>query len=60
MHWYHLAQVPGELRIDFDLAGRIFEILPRVIPEAGPGMYCDDLTNEQVERIREALKKEQP
>jgi hypothetical protein len=58
MRWYQLAATGKPMPIDFDLMGRIANLMPRVIPEAGAGMWTDELTDQQVERIREALEEE--
>lgn len=57
MRWYQLAATGKPMPIDFDLMGRIANLMPRVIPEAGAGMWTDELTDQQVERIREALEE---
>lgn len=55
--WIHLAASADPPYCDLNLAGRIAEIMPKAIPEKGPGMWTDHLTDDEIKRIREALEK---
>jgi hypothetical protein len=55
MKWLEIARLPDPPWCDLDLAGRIAEIMPKAIPEKGPGMWVDDLTEGEVRRILSSL-----